>query len=64
MSSAFRMAHTVWVRQSANGDCVISIEYYLELLNHVSKNWEVLTRRKYTDYNSNRKSKVIGSNSE
>ena len=42
MSSAFRMAHTVWVRQSANGDCVISIEYYLELLNHVSENWEVL----------------------
>ena len=41
--------HFVWVRQLADADCVISIEYYSELLNHVSKNWEVLAQRKYTD---------------
>ena len=47
--------HFVWVRQPADADYVISIEYYSELLNNVSENWEVLARRKYTDYNSNRK---------
>jgi len=26
------------------------MEYYSELLNYASKNWEILTRRKYTDY--------------
>ena len=46
MFSVFRM-----VPQSADADCVISIEYYSEILNDVSKNWEVLVRRKYTDYN-------------
>ena len=35
------------VRERA--DCVISIEYNSELLNHVSKSWEVPARRKYTD---------------
>ena len=28
----------VYVRQSADADCVISIEYNSELLNHMSKN--------------------------
>ena len=32
--SMFR--HFVWVRQPADADYVISIEYYSELLNHVS----------------------------
>ena len=43
MISAFR------VRPAASGLCdiadIISVEYYSELLNHVSKNWEVLTVR-------------------
>jgi len=39
----------VWVRQPEDVDYVISIEYYSELLNHVSKNWEVLVRKKLTD---------------
>ena len=47
--------HFVWIRQPADGDSVISIEYYSELLNHFSENWEVLALRKYTDYSSNRK---------
>ena len=37
--SMFR--HFVWVRQSADADCVISIKYYSELLNHVIENWEI-----------------------
>ena len=41
--------HFAWVGQPADADCVISVEYYSELLNHVSKNWEVLARRIYTD---------------
>ena len=47
----------VCVRQPANAGCVVSIEYYSELLNHVSENWEVLARQKYTDildFNYNR----------
>ena len=48
MFSAFRMGPAAR----------ISIEYYSELLNHMSENWEVVARRKYTDYNENRK--VIG----
>ena len=39
----------VWIWQLADADCVISIEYYSELLNHVPKNWEVLARPKYID---------------
>ena len=39
--------HFAWVRQPADTDCVISAEYYSELLNHVSKNCEVLARRKF-----------------
>ena len=38
MFSAFRMVHTVWIRGAADVDCVISIKFYSELLNHVSKN--------------------------
>ena len=30
--------HFVWVRQPKDADCVISIEYYSDLLNHASKN--------------------------
>ena len=33
----------------ADTECMILIVYHSKLLNHVSKNWEVLTRRKYTD---------------
>ena len=29
---------------------VSDMEYYSELLNHISEKWEVLARRKYTDY--------------
>ena len=36
----------VW---AADEDYTISIKYYSELVNHVSGNWEVLARRKYTD---------------
>ena len=50
MISAFRLAHTVWGRQPVDTDCVISIEYFAKLLNHVSKNWEVLAGQQYTDY--------------
>ena len=41
--------HFAWVRQPADTDCVISVEYYSELLNHVSKKWGVLAWQKYTD---------------
>ena len=44
MFSAF-----LWVRQPAVAECLISIEYYSELLNPASKNWEVPARGKYTD---------------
>ena len=37
--------HFVLVRQLDDADCVISIEYYSELLNHVRKNREVLAQR-------------------
>ena len=40
MISAF-----LWGQQAAAADSVISIEYNSELLNHVSKNWEVLAGR-------------------
>ena len=43
------LRHFVWVPQPADTDCMISIEFYLELLNHVSEIWEVLSRGKYTD---------------
>ena len=32
-----------------DADCVVSIEYYSELLNHVTENWEIHARQKYTD---------------
>ena len=41
------MAHTVWVRLGT--DSMILIEYYSELLNHVSAILNVLARLKYTD---------------
>jgi len=45
--------HFVWVRQLADTDCVISIQYdtlqFISYFNHMSENWEVLARRKYTD---------------
>ena len=47
MTSAFRVH---W--QPAEGDCVISVEYNSELLNHGSQNWEVLTGRKYAGRNA------------
>ena len=31
------LRHFVWVRQPMDADCVISIEYYSKLLNHVSE---------------------------
>ena len=34
------------------GPARISIQYYEELVNHVSRNREVLARRKYTDNNT------------
>ena len=42
--------HFVWLRQQAEADMVISIEYYSDFQNHF-KNWEVLVRREYTDNN-------------
>ena len=39
----------VWVRKPAEAGSIITIEFYSELLNRVSENWEVLARRKYTD---------------
>ena len=48
----------LWVRQPADANCVISVEYYSELLNHASEISEVLARRKLTDYNENRKNKL------
>ena len=34
---------------AASGRGLCDIEFYSELLNHVSENWEVLARPKYTD---------------
>ena len=41
--------HFVWLRQPADADCVISIEYFWKLLNHVSKNGKSLREKKYTN---------------
>ena len=37
MFSAYRIIRFVWARQPADAYCVISIELYSELLNHVKK---------------------------
>ena len=43
------MIFTFRMGPAASGaDYTILIEFYSELLNHVSENWEVLARRKYT----------------
>ena len=42
--SAFRI-----VRQPAKADCAKSLDYYSDLINHMSENWEVLAQRKYPD---------------
>ena len=42
---AFRMS-----RQPADADSVISIEYFSELLNDVSKNWELLALENFTSF--------------
>ena len=36
----------IWAWQSVDGDYALSIEYYSELVNHVSENLEVLVGRK------------------
>ena len=51
--------NSVFGRKSAGVDCVLSMKYYWELLNHLSEIWEVLGWRKYTNFNSNRKSQVV-----
>ena len=48
----------VLVRQLADAECMILIEYYSELLSHVSKNWEVRTPD--TTKIVKRKGQVIG----
>ena len=41
----------------------LSIEYFSDLVNQVSKNWDVLPQRKYTcmhtDYSTNKKPKLL-----
>ena len=49
----------ICVRQPADKDCVISIEYNSELLNHMSKNWEVVARRKYIEMTCNRSNSAL-----
>jgi len=46
MFSAFRMGPAASGREL----CDIDRVYYSELLNHVSENWEVLSRRKNIDH--------------
>ena len=46
MFSAFRMGPAASGREL----CDIDRVYYSELLNHVSENFEVLARRRYTDH--------------
>ena len=44
-----RVSTDLLVRQPVDADIVILINYYSELLYHMSKNWEVWHDEKYTD---------------
>ena len=60
MFSVFRRSPAASGPSAADADCLISREYYSELLNHMSKNWEALAGRNYTDCNSIGNPQIIG----
>ena len=54
--SAFRMGLVA----SGRGLCVMDSRVLFRVTKSRFKNWEVLERRKYTDYNQNREVQVVG----